>query len=295
MPPAISPGVCDLGNVELHYLEVGVGHLVVCLHGFPDHAPGMIELLGALADAGFRAVAPFMRGFAPSTVRAETYEPAALAGDVVGIANALAAGEDFSLVGHDIGAVAAMHAAVLQPGRVRRLVTLGMPHARVMREALAEGGHQLHCAWHEFVFLSPGFAERLVADGQLAFLRSLASAWSPTPPMGPEDWRAVSRTLSVRGVLPAALGYYRARHGTAPRDPVLAASAARAEDPIDVDALVVFGDDDGYMLPETHRRQGEEHFLGRLQLMEVPAAGHWPHRERADLVLPAIVEFIRRR
>ena len=295
MAPAISAGVCDLGNVELHYLEAGVGHLVVCLHGFPDHAPGMVSVMGALADAGFRAVAPFMRGIAPSTVRADTYETAALAGDTLGIANALAAGEDFSLVGHDIGARVALHAAVLQSDRVRGVVTLGMPHPAVMADALAEGGQQLRRVWHEFVALSPGFAEELFARDDHAFLSALMATWSPTPPMGPEEWRAVRRTLGARGVMAAALGPYRALHGTLAPDPVLGASAGRAADPVDVDALVVFGADDGYVLGDTHRRQGDAQFLRQLMLMEAPAAGHWPHRERPDLVLPAITDFLRRR
>lgn len=295
MPPAISPGVCDLGNVQIHYLEAGVGHLVLCLHGFPDHAPGMIPLMGVLADAGYRAVAPFMRGYAPSTVRVDTYESAALAGDALGVANALAAGEDFSLVGHDVGGQAALHAAVLQSDRVRGLVTLGAPHPATMAAALREDPHQLRRSWHEFVFLAPGFAERLATADDCAFLADLVRTWSPVPPMLPEEWRAVSRTLSGRGVMQAALGYFRARHGVAAGDPVLRASAERAEDPVEADALVVFGSDDGNVLAETHRRQGEEHFLGEVRLMEVPGAGHWPHRERPDLVPDAIVEFLRRR
>jgi pimeloyl-ACP methyl ester carboxylesterase len=295
VPPAISPGVCDLGNVELHYLEAGVGHLVVCLHGFPDHAPGMIPLLGRLADSGFRAVAPFMRGYAPSTVRAGTYESAALAGDALGVANALAAGEDFSLIGHDVGGHAALHAAILQSDRVRGLVTLGAPHPAVMAGALRDDPHQLRRAWHEFVFLSPGFSERLAGADGCAFLAELVRTWSPIPPMQPEEWRAVTRTLGSRGVMTAALGVFRARHGVAAPDPVLRASAAREHDPVDVDSLVVFGRDDGYVLPSTHRLQGEEHFLRELRVLEVPGAGHWPHRERPDVVLDAIVQFLRRR
>jgi pimeloyl-ACP methyl ester carboxylesterase len=116
----ISPGVCDLGPVKLHYLQAGVGDVVLCLHGFPDHAPSMRAMLEELAAAGFRAVAPFMRGYAPSTTDARTFESAALAGDALGLGASLASGTDIMLVGHDWGAVAALHASVLQPERVRR-------------------------------------------------------------------------------------------------------------------------------------------------------------------------------
>ena len=67
---------CSTGRVEgngvtFHYLEMGQGPLVLCLHGFPDNACTYSELLPALAHAGFRAVAPFMRGYAPTTPPAD--------------------------------------------------------------------------------------------------------------------------------------------------------------------------------------------------------------------------------
>ena len=86
------------------------------------------------------------------------------------------------LVGHDWGAVAAMHAAVLQPDRVRRLVTIGMPHARAFARALREDPVQQRRSWYEFLFLAEGFAERVVADRDFAFVERLIAEWSPHPP-----------------------------------------------------------------------------------------------------------------
>src|SRR5438046_2460301 len=63
----LSTGRVEANGVEFHYLEAGRGPLVLCLHGFPDNAHTYGELLPALAQAGFRGVAPFMRGYAPTT------------------------------------------------------------------------------------------------------------------------------------------------------------------------------------------------------------------------------------
>jgi pimeloyl-ACP methyl ester carboxylesterase len=288
----ISPGVCDLGPVKLHYLQAGVGDLVLCLHGFPDHAPSLRAMLEEIAAAGFRAVAPFMRGYAPSTTDARTFESAALAGDALGLGSSLASGADVWLVGHDWGAVAALHAAVLQPERVRRLVTIAMPHARAFARALREDPVQQRRSWYQFLFLAQGFAERVVADHDFAFLERLIADWSPLPPFSPEQWFALRRTLSARGTLTAAMRYYRSAFGLEPRDPVLARDAARWDEPVRVPTLAIYGERDGCIGAEVHESQGE-HFLGDLRLSPISGVGHWPHLEDPGRVLPQIVSFLR--
>ncbi len=288
----ITPGVCDLGPLKLHYLEAGVGELVICAHGFPDHAPTLRPMLEALEVAGFRAVAPFMRGYAPTTGEVRSYESAALASDLLGLGNALGAGESLRLVGHDWGGVAALHAAVLQPERVLRLVTLGVPHARAFARALREDPLQLRRSWYEFVFLARGLAERLVADSNFAFLDRLVAEWSPSPPFQPVEWVAIKRTLGAHGVLPAVLEYYRAALGQSERDPALSDAAARWADPVKVPTLAIYGDADGCIGPEVHESQAE-HFTAPFRLRAVSGVGHWPHLEAPGEVLPPIVEFLR--
>ncbi|MGI9539866.1 MAG: alpha/beta fold hydrolase [Miltoncostaeaceae bacterium] len=289
----ISPGVCQLGPVELHYLEAGVGDLVVCLHGFPDHAPTFRPLLEGLAADGFRAVAPFMRGFAPSTGAAGSLESAALAGDVMGLANALGAGEDVALVGHDRGALAALHAGVLHPDRITALVTLGTPHGGALREAIEQNPTQLRRSWYEFFFLAEGLAERVVSASNFAFLDRLLAEWSPASPFLPEQWVAVKRTLSGHGVLEAALGYFRAALGAAPGDPALAASAERALDRVAVPTLALFGDADGRVGAEVHESQAH-HFSGPFRAERLKGVGNWPHLEEPEATLSAIGGFLRR-
>ncbi len=288
----VTPGVCDLGDVRLQYLEAGVGPLVLCLHGFPDHAPTFRPLLESLAAAGFRAVAPFMRGYAPSTVEAPTYETAALAGDALGLIDALGGGEPAGVVGHDWGGVAAQHAAVLAPERIRRLVTLAIPHAAAFAGALRRDPDQLRRSWYEFLFLAEGFAERVVAQDGFAFIDRLVAEWSPGGALEPEEWEAVKRTLESPGVLTAALGYYRAAFVADRRSPALADSAARWADAVPVPTLAIMGADDGCIAASVSDDQAQR-FSGGYRREVVPGAGHWPHREAPDVVTPMIVEWLR--
>lgn len=102
----------------------------MCLHGFPDSARTWQRLLPELAAAGFHAVAPFMRGYAPTAVPADgAYELGALVADAVSLHEVLGGDGDAVLIGHDCGAETAYGAAAYSPDRWRRVVTLAVPPA----------------------------------------------------------------------------------------------------------------------------------------------------------------------
>ena len=236
----ISPGVCDLGPVKLHYLQAGVGDLVLCLHGFPDHAPSMRALLEELAAAGFRAVAPFMRGYAPSTTEARTFESAALAGDVLGLGASLASGPTSRWSATTGARPPPCTRPSCSPSGSAAWSRSGC-RTRAFARALREDPAQQRRFWYGFFFLAEGFAERAVADRDFAFLERLIADWSPRTPFTPEEWFALRRTLSSRGTLTAAMRYYRSALGAEPRDPVLARDAARWDEPVRVPTLAIYG------------------------------------------------------
>src|SRR5438034_8401767 len=110
----ISEGSVAANGLQFGFLEDGPpdGPLALCLHGFPDSAYSWRHLLPALAGAGFHAVAPFMRGYAPTEVPADgCYVPGALTADALALHEALDGDEDAVLIGHDWGAAAAYGAA----------------------------------------------------------------------------------------------------------------------------------------------------------------------------------------
>src|SRR6266566_6573326 len=118
----------ETNGIRMHVVEAGTGPLVVLLHGFPESWYSWRYQLAALAEAGFRVVAPDQRGYGqtdqPQAI--EAYSIFHLVGDVVGLLDAL--GEERAVVvGHDWGGPVAWHAALFRPDRVRGVVGLSVP------------------------------------------------------------------------------------------------------------------------------------------------------------------------
>src|SRR3954471_1519064 len=108
----MTPGRIDANGVDFAYLEAGSGPLALCLHGFPDSAWGFRQLLPELASAGFRAVAPFQRGYAPTEVPADgLFQTGALGLDACALHEALGGDGDAVIIGHDWGALGTYAAA----------------------------------------------------------------------------------------------------------------------------------------------------------------------------------------
>src|SRR5262245_28627548 len=116
MDPAMKTVTAN--GLEMAYLELGAGPIAMCLHGFPDSAWTWRHLLPALADAGFHAVAPWLRGYAPTGVPADGhYQNGALVRDINALHAALGGDSDAVIIGHDWGARAANGAAAFAPDR----------------------------------------------------------------------------------------------------------------------------------------------------------------------------------
>ena len=197
-----SSGRATANGVTFHYLEMGRGPLVLCLHGFPDNAYTYSDLLPVLAAAGFRGVAPFMRGYAPTTPAPDgRYQSVLLAQDAVALIAALGA-ERASLVGHDWGAAATYGAAALAPERIERIVTIGAAHPAAFRGDLATSYERHKGIWHAYFFQMPN-AEQVVAANDFAFLehwwRDASPEFDPTPVI-----ERVKKTFREPGVVTAA-------------------------------------------------------------------------------------------
>ena len=167
-------------GLEFGLLEAGGGPLALCLHGFPDTARTWRYLLPELAAAGFHAVAPFMRGYAPTAVPDDgRYSVGALAGDAGALHEVLGGDGHAVLIGHDWGAEAAYAAAALVPDRWRRLVTLAVPPA-ALDPVIFTDYEQLKRFFYIFLFRdTSGLAEEIVAGDGMAFIKRLWQDWSP--------------------------------------------------------------------------------------------------------------------
>lgn len=284
-------GVVKARGIDFHTLETGEGPLVLCLHGFPDLARTFSAQLPALAAAGFRAVAPFMRGYAPTPAAPDgRYQSAALAADAIALIEALGY-EDAVVFGHDWGAVAGYGAAIAAPQRVRKLITVSVPHAAQVMTAFTANYAQLKRSWYMFFFQSP-LADVAVARDDYAFLERLWRDWSPGWGYPPEEMAALKDAFRRPGVLEAALGYYRAMFNPELQDPALASLQSRMMEPVDVPTLCIHGADDGCIGVEVLEGMADL-FPRGLRVEVIPGAGHFVHRERPEMVNRLALDFLR--
>jgi pimeloyl-ACP methyl ester carboxylesterase len=284
-------------DLDFGILEAGSGPLALCLHGFPDTAHTWRHLLPALAGAGFHAVAPFMRGYAPTEVPADgAYQVGALVADAVALHDALGGDGDAVLIGHDWGAEAAYGAAAYAPDRWRRLVTLAVPPAALDRVLFSDYG-QLKRFFYLFMFRDPlGFAEAVVASDGMAFLDKLWRDWSPGFEPG-EHLTRVKECLREPANLAAAVGYYRAAGdaGPAAGPAAIAARYAAEQQAVGRQApqptLYLHGARDGCIGVELAR--GAERFLAPSSRMAViDDAGHFLHLEKPGEVNDHILTWV---
>jgi pimeloyl-ACP methyl ester carboxylesterase len=295
-PIALRSATVRANGLDFGVLEAGSGPLALCLHGFPDAAYTWRHLLPALAAAGFHAVAPFMRGYAPTEVPADgAYQLGALAADAVALHDVLGGDGDAVLIGHDWGAEAAYGAAAHAPDRWRRLVTLAVPPAGLDQVLFSDYG-QLKRFFYVFMFRDPlGFAEAVVAGDGMSFLDRLWRDWSPGFEPG-EHLDRVKDCLREPANLAAAVGYYRAN----PADPAGGApeTAARytgeqraigrqAPQP----TLYLHGARDGCIGVELARGAGR--FLAPAsRVVVIGDAGHFLHLEKPAEVNDHILAWV---
>lgn len=277
-------------DLEVAYLEEGSGPLALCLHGFPDCAWTWRHLLPALADAGYHAVAPFLRGYAPTEVPADgRYQAAVLGLDACALHDALGGGEDAVLVGHDWGAMATYVAANHEPDRWGRIVTMAVPPAGAVAGGFLSYA-QLKRSWYMF-FFQHGLADMVTGMDDLAFIDGLWADWSPGYDAS-ADLPLVKDSLRDPANLAAALGYYRATLGNVGVDPALDSVQAKAAEVTSQPTLYLHGADDGCLGLEV--AENARGFLtsegSRMEVVE--GAGHFLQLERPDEVNELVVGFV---
>jgi pimeloyl-ACP methyl ester carboxylesterase len=284
-------------GIELNVLDEGDGPLVVLCHGFPELAFSWRHQVPALVAAGYRVLAPDMRGYGRSSAPAEVeaYDVVKLCGDMCGLLDAL--GEQSAVfVGHDWGANVMWQLAVLHPERVRAVVGLSVPFVArapaapipIMRRHL---GEDFYIVW----FQQPGVADEALARDvrrTLTTSRQWTAQWAdedgsqPKPqPWLSEKELAVYVEAFERTGFTGGLNWYR----NIDRNWELTADAAerRVEQP----ALFLTGERD-----PVRRFMPAEAMQGwvtdlRAEIV-VPGAGHWVQQQEPEAVNAALLEFL---
>jgi pimeloyl-ACP methyl ester carboxylesterase len=313
----------ETNGVRLHLAAQGEGPLVLLLHGFPETSYSWRHQLGALSAAGFRAVAPDLRGFGRSScpIEAERYTALDIVGDLLGILDALDERQAV-LVGSDWGATIAWQAALLRPDRFRGVVALGVPMMGRAPIAPSRLFPQTEQAWfYTHYFAQPGLAEREFERDVAGALRKIYFAASgdvgPRDRNSPNPFGVVPRYQGLLDTLPepalplawldasdlevfakafeasgfvGGLNYYRNL------DRNWELQAAFDGLLVQVPALYLIGErDTGLALP------GMREIIDAMPKLVpnlrgsyvIPEAGHWLAQEAAQRVNSEIVDFIR--
>jgi pimeloyl-ACP methyl ester carboxylesterase len=189
---AITHRFVSTNGIRMHYAEAGSGPQVLLCHGFPESWYSWRHQLSALAEAGFHAIAPDLRGYGqtdqPKPV--EAYDIFQLTGDLVGLINALG-GESAVIVGHDWGAWITQVAALLRPDLFRAVVLLSVPFLPRSPLSPSEWERQKYPGkiFYQQIFRSPGAEQLFQADVRTSIANALYSA-SGEPPVE-QRWKYV--------------------------------------------------------------------------------------------------------
>ena len=279
-------------GARFHLAEHGPadGPLVVLLHGFPEFWWSWRHQLVALGDAGFRVVAPDLRGYGASDKPPRGYDAYTLSSDVAGMVRALGA-RDAMVVGHDWGGMLAWTVATLHPGVVRRLAVVGMPHPVRLRQALLRDRAQLRASSYMGFFQLPKVPEARLLKDDGAYVGRLLERWGGPGFPDAETEARCREAMSIPGAAHSSLEWYRwaVRSLTRPSGLRFLRLMARG---VGVPTLQLHGALDRCLLPSTAHGSGAW-VNAPYELQVLDGLGHFPHEEDPELVSAALLEHAR--
>jgi epoxide hydrolase 4 len=272
-----------VNGVRLHYVEAGAGPLVVLLHGFPEFWYSWRRQIGPLAAAGFRVLAPDLRGYKLSAKPrgVASYRVEVLTADVAALVHH--AGESrAAVVGHDWGGVLAWLLPLHHPGLVRKRVILNGPHPAAFRRELRRDLRQVMRSWYVYFFQLPLLPEWAMRAGDFFLLRrTLRRQPLRRNAFTDADVAAYRDALAQPGALTSAVNWYRAAFRRRPEE----------DRPDPTPTLVVWGERDAYLGPRL--AEGLERWAPNVRVERIPDASHWVQNDAPERVNAAMIDFLR--
>lgn len=306
----------ETNGIKMAFHEMGSGPAVILLHGFPELAFSWRHQIAALAEEGWRVIAPDLRGFGATGCQGalEDYRLANLALDILGLMDALGIGEAV-VVGHDFGGFLTWTLARDHPDRIRGVVSLNTPYTHRGSQDLPATMLRVRGPENYMVvFQQPGVAEAFLGRDPVAMFSRLMRR--PALSLAEFEQRADQRIRALPMSLftgdPLLMG-----------EPLLSAAevdvfasafmetgfegalnwyrnmrrnwldTAEADDRIRVPALMVSAADD-YFLPPSTTRDMEQH-VDDLERYLVPDCGHWTQQEKPEEINRLLIDWLRRR
>jgi pimeloyl-ACP methyl ester carboxylesterase len=281
---AIRQETIEANGLRFAYLEAGAGPLVLLLHGFPDNARTWESQLHALAGAGYRAVAPFLRGYAPTEIPTDGYGVPLHGEDAIALLRALGDGPA-RVVGHDWGAAATFVAAHNAPELVERATVVAASHPATLLSTF-ESPELIHHLFHVWFFQLDRFGPDALRADDYALVDYLWRHWSPGHDHSAHVARVKEESLSQPGAAELMVGYYGRLVNAPTQSPDF---VARAFEPVDVPVQGIFGADD----PTITLTNGQDRlFTAGYRFDVVEGAGHFVHRDQPNEFNRLMLEWL---
>jgi pimeloyl-ACP methyl ester carboxylesterase len=274
----------------------GSGFPIILLHGFPDDVRAWDEIASPLANAGYRILVPYLRGYGPTRFldasAPRMAEQAAIGQDLIDFADALHIAR-FAVAGYDWGGRAASVAAALHPDRVRAAVLIGGNTIQNTLTPPPPGNPEAERAlWYYWYFNTERGRAGLTANRR-GICRLFWETWSPGWRFTDETFNRTASSFDNPDFVDVVIHSYRHRLGNAPGDPrFLATEQQLAKNPkIQVPSVVLYGANDGTRkLPNSAVDQAL--FTTLMARDVIPGAGHFLPREKPDAVSSAILRVL---
>lgn len=265
-----------VNGVSLHVEDHGAGPAVLLLHGWPDSARLWRHQIPALVAAGYRTIAPDLRGLGRSDRPAEVaaYRADRSLTDAIALLDALDV-DTAHVVGHDWGAFVAWLLGTRHPDRVRSLTALSVPHPAAPRTL-----RQREMAWYQLFFQFEGVAEAWLQHDDWALFRDLLRSDG--------DVEQYVADLSRPGALTASLNWYRAN--LAPQPPP-APGAQSPWPPVPMPTMGIWSDNDHYLDGE-RMRASAAFVAGRWRYEQIAGASHWIPLDRPEQLSNLLIEWL---
>jgi pimeloyl-ACP methyl ester carboxylesterase len=298
--PSIRTTLTNILEIGYHESGDASGFPVILLHGFPDDAHAYDGVTPILAKAGYRALAVYLRGYAPTRFldrsQPRTAEQAAIGQDVIDFADTLGL-QRFAVAGFDWGGRAACVAAALHPDRVRAAVLIGgysiQNTISPSRPSAPEAARRL---WYQWYFNTE--AGRAGLDqNRRALCELLWREWSPTWKFTPEMYARTAASFDNPDFVDCVLHSYRHRNFNAPGEPRFVEIEKRLAErpPIAVPVITLHGTDDAFGRPSIDISAADRAVMPRLiEKRMVADAGHFVPHEKPEAVAQALIDLLER-
>lgn len=287
--PTFESSFVSANGLRFHVVASGPkdGRPVLLLHGFPEFWYSWRHQLRALAQAGYRAIAPDLRGYnlSDKPQGIESYRTRVLMDDVVALVAALGY-PAVDLVGHDWGGAITWAVAASAEHRhiVRSMAVLNAPHPAAFLRRMSLS--QLRRSWYMLFFQLPLLPEKLISKNGFATLRRMLAGSAERGAFSQLDLDRFVEAMAQPGALTCAVNYYRAML----RQNLVAELRRLSTIPASLPVLLVWGERDPALGKEL--TYNLHTLVDNLRIEYVPDAGHWVQQERPDVVNRALLSFL---